>query len=172
ADSIPLPWRICDTMGLDPGNDTDYFQFTGAGNQAEQGFPLISDADGAEVAAGPLAHRLNRVSAEYVTNLAQAGFDVVLDFVALEPVFLVPYQSALAAVPVGFVGLFCDDEELDRRNQQRPDRAPGLALRQQRSVHFCRSAYDLELNSTAHDATDLAARVISHFAKHPPTPGM
>ncbi|MEM9624516.1 MAG: hypothetical protein AAF993_22945, partial [Pseudomonadota bacterium] len=46
------------------------FQFTGAGLQAVKGFPLITDADGVEVAAGPVAHHLNHLSADYVANLA------------------------------------------------------------------------------------------------------
>lgn len=148
------------------------FHYTGAGSKAEQGFPLRKVDGVAEIGVGSIGRQMNQLSARYLKSVSMQEIDIVADFVLLDPDMLAPYVDELADQSVCFVGLDCSPGELERRNRQRPDRATGLSVRQQEKVHFCRAAYDLQLNSTRCDTHTLAAMVRAHLDDHPPKLGI
>jgi len=147
------------------------FHYTGKGLDAVDGFPLRVVEGGHEVGIGSIGLRLNRLSAQYIRAVAAQGIDVVVDFVLLSEEVLTPYVEELANQSLIFVGVDCDPIELARRNSNRRDRASGLSVLQQQSIHFCRARYDLELDSTDCEAKEMAKAVMSHLSRNSPTYG-
>lgn len=151
--------------GLDSVISQLPFALTGDADTADEGFPLSVREGRSTIGVGPLALRLSAHSAKYVRQLSRSGLDVVVDYVLLNKAMLADLRDELADVPVLFVGLFCDADILSARNEQRADRAPGLALTQQEAVHFCRDLYALELNSSHQDSDVLATQIIEHLSE-------
>jgi len=148
------------------------FRYTGEGADATDGFPLLANTGGGyKVGYGDYGRLLNQSSADYLAMLASRNFDVVADFVLLDEVLFEPYLSALADIPVLFVGLYCNADTLSERNENRKDRAVGLSVNQQEKIHFCEKYYDIKLDSTNHSSGDLATSLFDHLQQNSPTPG-
>ena len=143
--------------------------YTGANAPTQEGFPLceISATQGAytRVDVGPLGKRLSAIGAGYVKNLADAGFDVVVDYVLVDSSLWRPFEPLRVQGDFVFAGIFCDEELLERRNEQRSDRAQKLAVAQQRSIHgpSIRSNYDIELDSSDRTADELSVDLIDYI---------
>jgi len=75
-----------------------------------------------------------------------------------------PFVERLHNHEVCFVGLTCDERVISDRNTSRVDRVPGLSLQQQSKVHFCRSFYDLELDSSKALPEELASQLFAFIA--------
>ena len=82
-----------------------------------------------------------------LAGLAQAGNNVVADYVLCEPWRLRDLLEVMAGCEVVFVGVHCAAAELARREQARGDRPPGLAATQLGQVH-AHGCYDLECDTT------------------------
>ncbi len=151
------------------------FKYTGHGSKAEEGFPLVvsdvPDGQEAGIFAGVHGEELNDLSSKYVKVLSDAGYDVVVDYVLLDEAILRPFECSLFNTEVLFVGLTCDPDILLQRNQSREDRALGLSVNQQGKIHFCRSQYDLELDSTRLKPDALAQEILAHLKETPATKG-
>src|ERR1700760_2606291 len=70
-----------------------------------------------------------------VAGMAAAGNDVIADHVLSEPWRLRDCLEVMAGYRVVFVGVRCSAAELERRERERGDRPPGVALAQQAQVH-------------------------------------
>lgn len=104
-----------------------------------------------------------------VAGMAQAGNDIVADYVFSEPWRLRDCLSVLAGVHVAFVGVHCAPGELERRERVRGDREQGLAAAQQRQVHR-HGLYDIEVDTTRTTPHDCAILIRDFLARgHPPT---
>jgi chloramphenicol 3-O phosphotransferase len=66
-----------------------------------------------------------------VAGMAEAGNDVIADHVLSEPWRLRDCLEVMADYRVVFVGVRCSPAELERRERERGDRPPGVALAQQ-----------------------------------------
>jgi len=147
--------------------------YTGANTPTQEGFPLreVSSTQGSytRVDVGPLGERLSSIGAGYVDSLAGAGFDVVVDYVLVDASLWRSFEPLRAQSKFVFAGVFCDEEVLQRRNEQRRDRAQKLAVAQQRSIHgrSIRSSYDIELDSSHRTADELSVDLIDYIrARH------
>lgn len=138
---------------------------TGTSETSDAGFPLreteISGVPTTQVNIGWAGHKANAIGAEYVKRLAEAGFDVVVDYLLLDADMFRPFAEQLANQTLVLVGVFCDEAVLQERNDRRPDRAPMLAVSQQRVIHACRADYDLELDTSARLPKELARELLA-----------
>ena len=93
-----------------------------------------------------------------VAGLAAAGNDVIADHVLSEPWRLLDCLTVMAGYRVVFVGVRCAPAELERRERERGDRAPGAALAQVPLVH-AHGRYDVECDTTTASPYDCAVRI-------------
>ena len=93
-----------------------------------------------------------------VAGMAQAGNDVVADYVLSEQWRLLDCLTVLAGLDVVFIGVRCSPRELARREQERGDRHPGQAAAQLRQVHSYGS-YDIECDTTTASPRDCALAI-------------
>lgn len=94
-------------------------------------------------------------------TLAAAGNHVILDTILLNDESLIECVVVLAHFRVTFVGVLCDPDELDRREQQRTHAQPGTARAQAGRIHRHR-LYDLEVDTSKESAQTLA-KIIDQF---------
>jgi chloramphenicol 3-O phosphotransferase len=93
-----------------------------------------------------------------VAGMAEAGNDVIADHVLSEPWRLRDCLEVMAGYRVVFVGVRCSPAELERRERERGDRPPGVALAQRAQVH-AHGLYDVECDTTTASPYDCAARI-------------
>jgi chloramphenicol 3-O phosphotransferase len=93
-----------------------------------------------------------------VAGMAQAGNNVVADYVLSEPWRLLDCLAVMAGCDVVFVGVHCSAAELARREQARGDREPGQAAAQLQQVH-AHGIYDVECDTSVLGPADCAALI-------------
>ena len=93
-----------------------------------------------------------------VAGMAEAGNDVVADYVLSERWRLLDCLAVMDGYRVVFVGVRCSPAELERRERERGDREPGLALAQQAQVH-AHGLYDVECDTTEASPYDCAVQI-------------
>jgi len=120
---------------------------------------IDSDLRWLRVAA--LCRSINAACAQYLLH----GQNVILDH-ALPQEGWQYLQEDLFGQHVLTVGVFCSLEELERREQQRPDRKPGLAASQFLSLHRGRR-YDMQVDTTNTTSTDCAAKLAAWLEQRP-----
>ncbi|WP_307545091.1 chloramphenicol phosphotransferase CPT family protein [Streptomyces sp. V3I8] len=103
-----------------------------------------------------------------VAGMAAGGNNIVVDHVLSEQWRLLDCLALFAPEDVVLVGVYCPLQELERREQERGDRPPGLAARQITQVH-AHSLYDIECDTSTTSAADCAQQ-IKDFLPHRPTP--
>lgn len=108
-----------------------------------------------------LRRALHGTCAAYLAH----GQNVLLDHV-LDPGSWDALASDLAGHRVLLVAVHCSADELARREQQRPDRAPGLAASQRVAIHHQRR-YDFSVDTTRHSAEACGAAIASWLATGP-----
>jgi chloramphenicol 3-O phosphotransferase len=114
-----------------------------------------------ELGDAELAAVLARTRAGFhraVAGMAEAGNDVIADHVLSEPWRLLDCLQVMAGYRVVFVGVRCSPAELERRERERGDRPPGVALTQQAQVH-AHGLYDVECDTTRASPYDCAVRI-------------
>ena len=114
-----------------------------------------------ELSPDELAAVLTRTRAGFhraVAGMAQAGNDLVVDYVLSERWRLLDCLAVLNGLDVVFVGVRCPEQELARREKARSDRQPGQAAAQLRQVHSYGS-YDIECDTTTASARDCALTI-------------
>jgi chloramphenicol 3-O phosphotransferase len=128
--------------------------------------PALQDsADGFGVTAGGavvVGEAFSRLEAAWMAGIAatsRAGAPVIVDDVFLGGAASQRrWRAALAELPVAFVGVHCEPAVAGRREASRPDREPGMAVRQATAVHRD-VVYDVEVDTTRNSAADCAAGI-------------
>jgi chloramphenicol 3-O phosphotransferase len=100
-----------------------------------------------------------------VAAMAHAGNDVVVDHLFSEPWRLEDCLEVLSGLDVVLVGVHCPLEELERREQARGDRTPGMAANQFQVVHQ-HGLYDFEVD-TSRSSPRECALAIKEFLGRP-----
>lgn len=160
-------------VGLDMLIGALHPAYTGFGERAGEGFPLLMDSDPEgrpliRAATGPAGRILNRRLAEFAAGCAADGLDVVIDHVLLSPQDLDDFAAALDPSSSWLFGVRCDLAVLELRERAREDRALSLAREQARRVHPGAWSYDLTLDSTADPPHVLATQVLEAVAASTP----
>jgi chloramphenicol 3-O phosphotransferase len=122
-----------------------------------------------ELAPDELAAVLARTRAGFhraVAGMAQAGNDIVVDYVLSEEWRLLDCLAVLDGLDVVFVGVRCSVQELARRELARGDREAGQAAAQVRQVHSYGS-YDIECDTTTASPLDCALSIKRSMGRLP-----
>lgn len=147
--------------------ETPYFHFGVDAFNGMRGRERTNGLPGSELDA--VLRRTRAGFHRAVAGMAQAGNDLVVDYVLSEPWRLADCLSVFAGLEVIFVGVHCSPDELDRREALRGDRQPGQARAQLDTVHAHR-LYDLECDTEAHSARDCALQIKAYLDRgHRPT---
>ena len=120
------------------------------------GRPLVA------IENGPLGARLLASMRKTVAELADSGFDVVVDEVCMAPE-IADYRQRLAGHRAHVVQVSADLAEVERRERERGDRLIGLAREQNGRVHQ-RIAYDQVVDTGAHPAEECARHILAALA--------
>nr|WP_203590924.1 AAA family ATPase [Streptomyces sp. SID13031] len=99
-----------------------------------------------------------------VAGMAHAGNDVVVDHVLSEPWRLIDCLAVMSGLDVVLVGVYCDLEELRRRENARGDREIGQAERQLAKVH-AHGLYDVECDTGVLSSRACALRIKDFLAR-------
>jgi chloramphenicol 3-O phosphotransferase len=103
-----------------------------------------------------------------VAGMSAAGNHVVVDYVLSQRWRLLDCLDLFTAGSVVLVGVHCPLLELERREQVRGDRTPGLAARQFEQVH-AHGVYDIECDTSRSTPLE-SAQQIKDFLPQRPTP--
>lgn len=134
---------------------------------AEAAFSSASDAALA-IYLTPVAQRLISGYHHALAVCAATGNNLIVDHVLLERHWLQECVALLADFSVFFVGVHCPLDVLEAREQERVNRASGLARVQFDRVH-ADALYDLEIDTSLASPQECVAR-IELALRHLPTP--
>ncbi len=101
---------------------------------------------------------MNRALHRAVAVLATSGWDIIVEHVLVNPLYLKDCVEQLTALPVLFVGVRCPLEVLERRERERGDRTIGIARDQIDRVH-AHGVYDMEVDTALHDPAECALQI-------------
>jgi chloramphenicol 3-O phosphotransferase len=103
-----------------------------------------------------------------VVGMAASGNNIVVDHLLSQRWRLLDCLALFAPADVVLVGVHCPLQELERREQARGDRTPGLAARQFERVH-AHGIYDIECDTSRSGPPDCAQQ-IKDFLRQRPSP--
>jgi chloramphenicol 3-O phosphotransferase len=131
---------------------------TWKGPSGEDGVRLERTGDRARYHIGKYGQRLLAAYRGSVAEIARCGLNVIVDDVMIEHHEWEQWRRALGGLAPVWVGVRCDVEVAVAREAARGDRATGLARGQADSVHRY-PVYDLEVDTTAESAAEVAGRL-------------
>lgn len=99
-----------------------------------------------------------------IAGMAEAGNDIVVDYVLSEPWRLLDCLTVLAGLDVVFVGVRCPLAELERRERARGGRQPGQAASQFDRVH-AHGIYDVECDTSVSSPRECALQIKEFLAR-------
>ncbi|MEQ9314785.1 MAG: AAA family ATPase [Henriciella sp.] len=149
--------RMDDFLEMMPeryANHADAFLF----EQLETG-----DAPQTAIRTGPYGAKLVDGMKRAIAGLADAGLDVIVDDVMLEPGDQDAYRENLSQHELAFVAVYCALDEAERRERERGDRSLGQARWQRGRVHEGVS-YELEVHTDAEPTDTTARRIVEAFS--------
>jgi chloramphenicol 3-O phosphotransferase len=135
-----------------------------SGSLAGDGVRLERDGDRARYRIGALGRRVLSAYRRSVAEIARAGLNVLVDDVTIEEHEWEEWCAVLAGLHPVWVALRCDAGVAMAREAARGDRARGLVRGVVDLVHRF-PVYDLELDSTATSAADLAAQLNAYLGE-------
>lgn len=145
-------------------------RYLGNAPPADEGFRWIPPAAGSDagtrIEIGPVGHRLIAGYHRAVAALAAAGSHLIVDDVLLDPSWLRDWVDVLAPFRVLFVGVRCPLPEVERRERERGDRAPGQARGHFELVHT-HGSYDVEVDTSRASPADCATHIIEALGAPP-----
>lgn len=118
---------------------------------------------------GPLLNEAMMARYKAIASYLERGMNVIADEVLWNREWLLESLYRLAPYRTYYVGLFCDDAEISRREIQRGDRYCGWARGSQIYAHKD-AQYDLRLDSTS-KTPEQCAQVLIDFIASNPIPG-
>ena len=94
--------------------------------------------------------------------LVRNGLNIIIDDILLEPAFLEDYLEIFSDLNIYFIGLFCDLEEVEKREASRLGRFPGTAESQLEVCH-AHGVYDLSVDTSILSPEECATRIIARL---------
>jgi chloramphenicol 3-O phosphotransferase len=113
---------------------------------------------------GDILYRMRRGFHRAVAGMAAGGNNLIVDHVLSESWRLRDCLEQFAPFDVVFVGVHCSQAELERREQMRGDRPPGLAAQQLSCVHE-HALYDIECDTTTATPRECAQHIRDQLAQ-------
>jgi len=97
-----------------------------------------------------------------------AGTNIIIDDIILEPEFLNDYLDVFAGIDLWFIGIRCDLAIIEEREAQRLGRFPGTARGHLMQCH-AHDHYDIEVDTGSHSPAQCTAAILAGLAEGPPT---
>ena len=142
------------------------------GTPGERGLNVVpvENYDGdivTEVRFGTEGRRMLFGMRRAMASFVEAGNNIIIDDIILEPAFLQDYVDVMAHLDVYFIGVRCPIEVIEERESHRLGRFPGTA---ESHFHVCHAHghYDLEVDTSVHSPTECADQVIARLTSGPP----
>ena len=114
------------------------------------------------IEAGPLGHQLISGLHQAVAALTQAGNNVIVDHVLLDPRWVRECAHLLGGLPALFVGVLCPLAVVEQRERERQDRTLGQARAQFDKVH-AHGLYDVTVDTSQATAEVCATQLLAHI---------
>jgi len=111
-----------------------------------------------DIQFGPMGLTLLKGMRRAIAALAEAGNNVIIDDIIMQPEFLADYVEVLHSIDVLFVGVCCPLDEINRREAIRPGRFPGTALGHFHTVHAHKN-YDVQVDTSRQSPAECALAV-------------
>lgn len=145
-------------LGMMPEKTNDWVGETVKDGFYWQKVKLADSAPAYRVIAGAYGKQVNDAYRQCTANLAQMGLKIIVDDIINGNEELQLWKILLKSYRVIYVGVFCDDAELKRREKNRGNRKIGTAIEQYHRVHQDID-YDFTLNTTNMNALDCAMAI-------------
>lgn len=114
------------------------------------------------IEAGPLGHHLMAGLHHAVAALAQAGNNVIVDHVLLDPRWVEECACLFRNLPACFVGVYCPLDVVEQRERERQDRTLGQARAQFDKVH-AHGVYDVTVDTSQASPEACARYIVEQF---------
>ena len=159
-------------ISLDQFRDGMAGRFRGMNSKRDEpgtrGLNVVPAGTHTELRFGDVGRLTLRGMRRAVAAVAGTGLDVVVDDLLLEAEFLRDYLDVLSGFDVTFVGVRCDLDTVNAREQARAGRFPGTA-----AAHFDRvhedCVYDVEVD-TARSSPRQCAQQVAAAMRSPELP--
>jgi chloramphenicol 3-O phosphotransferase len=134
------------------------------GDRATEGcrYRIISEEPSTEarLEVGAIGRRMLQGYHRAIAALARSGLNVIVEEVMISAAEWEDWTDALSGIEVCWIAVRCDVETAERREAERGDRYIGLARGTALVTHrFAR--YDLDFDTTARGADDLAREIVA-----------
>jgi chloramphenicol 3-O phosphotransferase len=116
---------------------------------------------------GEVGKNVLRTMRRTVADLAAWGCSVVVDDILLEREFLIDYARVLDTSKTWLVAVRCDIDIVRTRESTRPGRFPGTADSHYDSIHEHGIPYDIEVNTSHNNPSELALEVLNGLKTTP-----
>lgn len=120
-----------------------------------------------KICFGEVGKKMLRGMRRAIAVMAEAGNNVIIDDVLLEPEFLEDYLNVFKHLRVFFIGVKCPKSEVSRRESIRPGRFPGTATGHYEICHQ-HNCYDLEVDTSMMSPEKCAIDVAEHVSSKEP----
>lgn len=169
-DSLPDPWFH---LALDQFRDGMPGRYRGMnapeGTPGQLGMNIVpievAGKKVTDVQFGRIGQNMLEGMHQAIAAFADAGNNVIIDDLILQPETLTHYVSTLARHWILFVAVRCPLEVLNKRESLRPGRFPGTAQSHYQRVH-AHGCYDLEVDSSQQTAEACAAQIAQRLAQN------
>jgi chloramphenicol 3-O phosphotransferase len=161
------------TFGIDDVLDAMPDKYWGEGEKSAEGFQFVSSADKegfpiTEVKVGPIGEKVAALAPKIVKQLADSGFNVIVDEVIWERKDLEDYALSLKKHQVCFVNVYCELSVMEEREKKRGDRQLGMSRWQFTKMKDLDWNYDMKVDTTA-TLPDKNAKIILKFIVENPS---
>jgi chloramphenicol 3-O phosphotransferase len=103
-----------------------------------------------------------------VAGFAEEGNNLIVDGLLADPWIIPSAAARLSRLPVYLVGVRCPVGELERREQERGDRFPGIARASAENVHKYVPFYDVEVDTASNTVEESVRAILSRLASGEP----
>ena len=102
-----------------------------------------------------------------ISLFQSSGTNVIIDDLLFKRAYLDDYVAVLDPFSTWFVGVKCSLEIVKARESKRPGRFPGTAISHYEQVHEHGERYDLEVDTSAASARQVATQIIDRLSRPP-----
>lgn len=130
-------------------------------------FHYVYTPDGAigAIETGEMGQQLISAMHHSVKALADAGFNVIVDHVILDRLWLSEMAQLFSAHRMWLVGVLCPLAIVEQREKDRKDRTLGQARAQYNTVH-AHSGYDVEVDTSRLTPEAAAMQIVEYMNAH------
>lgn len=158
------------TFGIDDVLDAMPDKYIGSGERSAEGFQFLSSTDKekfpiVEVKVGPIGEKVASLAPKIVKQLADNGFQVIIDEVIWEKKDLEDYALNLKNHQVFFISVCCELPVMEEREKKRGDRHLGMSRWQFARIKNLNWNYDLQVDTSQTTPFASAKKILEFIEK-------